>query len=311
MMDVLWTEKYRPTRLSECVVSDGIRSTFSKFIADGILPNLLLSGGPGVGKTTVALAAIDELGADSLVINASLYGNIDTLRNDVTQFASSVSLRGGRKYVILDEADYLNANSTQPSLRNFIETFSKNCGFVLTANYPNRIIPPLRSRLTEVPFDASREESPSLMFNFMKRAKFILESEGVEYDRDSLAKVIANGYPDWRRVINDLQYHASRGKIDHHAVTTPKTNLDALVSHMRAKSFDGVMSWVAENAADMDHVGVIRSLYDGASKYVVERDIPLLIVLLGKYQNMAAQVADLEVNTAAMLVEITAECEFK
>lgn len=311
LKETLWTEKYRPTRVADCVLPATVKDTFEKFIATGSLPNLLLTGGPGVGKTTVALAAVEQLNADSLFINASMNGNIDTLRTEVTQFASTVSLKGGRKYVILDEADYLNANSTQPSLRNFIETFSKNCGFILTVNFPNRIITPLRSRLTTVDFDVDASSRPELMAAFMRRAKGVLEAEGVKYEPAAVAGVISTRAPDWRRVLGDLQYFSVRGVIDNAAVVKRKTEVEDLFAVMRTKSFDRILDWLANNAASIDHSTLVRDLYDEAKRCVDRDDLPVLIVILGKYQYQASLVADLEVNTAAMLMEIAAECKFQ
>lgn len=312
MEEMLWTEKYRPEKIDDCILPESIKDSFKKYVASGSLPNLLLTGGPGVGKTTVALAAVRELGADVMVINASLNGNIDTLRNEITQFASSVSFSGGRKYVILDEADYLNPNSTQPSLRNFIESFSKNCGFILTCNYPNRIIEPIHSRLITVDFTVSPEERPYMMAAFSKRARQILDAEGVQHDRDVVSLHVARGFPDWRRVINSLQHHAVRGKIGTESLASSKTDFTVLVDAMRAKKFGDVISWVASNSADLDHQGLIREFYDHVSGLVADdSDAATLVVLLSKYQYQASVAADPEINTTAMLVEIAAECNFK
>ncbi len=207
--EFLWVEKYRPKTIRDTILPESLKQTFQEFVSQGNIPNLLLSGSAGCGKTTVARAMLEELGCDYIVINGSLNGNIDTLRNEIMQFASSVSLMGGRKYVILDEADYLNPNSTQPALRNFMEEFSRNCGFILTCNFKNRIIEPLHSRCSVVDFKITKKDLPSLAAQMMKRIQHILDTEGVEYDKSAVAEVLKQHLPDWRRTINELQRYSA------------------------------------------------------------------------------------------------------
>jgi len=308
--ETLWTEKYRPQAIDDCVLPAKLKDVFKRFVIEKTPPNLLLSGGPGVGKTTVALAMLSEMGLDSIVINASLSGNIDTLRNDITQFASTVSMSGGRKYVILDEADYLNANSTQPSLRNFMETYSGNCGFILTCNYPNRIISPLKSRLVEVSFDCVADEKPSMMMQFSKRMRWILDEEKIEYDKDVVSEVIIRYYPDWRKVINELQYYSRSGRIDSGILAKFNTDITDLIKILKSKAHAEMIKWVAEHS-DHDSLMIMRSFYDQAMEVMVQNTIPLLVVTISRYQERATVVADQEINLAAFLTEVMSDCEFK
>jgi DNA polymerase III delta prime subunit len=212
MGDYLWVEQYRPPSIKECILPESLKSVFQAFVDKNQVPNLLLTGGPGVGKTTVARALLNELDLDYIIINGSMKGNIDTLRTEISQFASTVSFTGGRKYVILDEADYLNPQSTQPALRNFMEEFSNNCGFILTCNFKNRIIEPLHSRCSVVDFTMSKKEMASLAPQFLKRVSNILKMKGVEFDPKVIAELIMKHMPDWRRVLNELQRYSVTGK---------------------------------------------------------------------------------------------------
>ena len=212
--EFLWVEKYRPHKVADTILPPSLQATFQQFVDDGSIPNLLLSGRAGVGKTTIARAMLDQLGCDYIVINGSMHGNIDTLRTDILNFASTVSFTGGRKYVILDEADYLNPNSTQPALRNFMEEYSKNCGFILTCNFKNKLIDPLISRCSVIDFVIPKEDKPKLAVKFYKRVQDILRAENVEFNPQAVAGVIEKHFPDWRRVLNELQRYAATGKID-------------------------------------------------------------------------------------------------
>lgn len=310
MNEFLWVEKYRPKNINDTILPEGLKETFSSFVEQGNIPNLLLTGSAGVGKTTVARAMLEQIGADYIVINGSMNGNIDTLRNDIQQFASSMSFTGGRKYVILDEADYLNANSTQPALRNFMEEFSRNCGFILTCNFKNRIIEPLHSRCSVVEFKISKEDLPKLAVQFFKRVVNILTTEKVEYDKAVVAELINRHVPDWRRVLNELQRYSVNGKIDSGIfVNLQDENLKTLIGYIKAKNFSEMRKWVGENS-DTDSAQLFRKFYDQAYNYIKPASIPELVVLIAKYQYQAAFVADPEINTAAFLTEIMVSLEF-
>ena len=310
MDEFLWVEKYRPKTINDCILPEGLKQTFSSFIDSGNIPNLLLTGSAGVGKTTVAKAMLEQIGADYIVINGSMNGNIDTLRNDIQQFASSVSFSGGRKYVILDEADYLNANSTQPALRNFMEEFSRNCGFILTCNFKHRIIEPLHSRCSVVEFKISKDDLPRLAVQFFKRTVGILSNEKVEYDKAVVAELINRHVPDWRRVLNELQRYSVNGKIDSGIfINLSDENLKTLIGYIKAKNFGEMRKWVGENS-DTDSTQLFRKFYDQAYAYIKPTSIPELVVLIAKYQYQAAFVADPEINTAAFLTEVMVSLEF-
>ena len=258
----LWVEKYRPKTIQDTVLSADLKQTFQQFVDDKVVPNLLLTGRAGTGKTTVARAMLEELGCDYIIINGSMNGNIDTLRNDISNFASSVSLSGGRKYVILDEADYLNPNSTQPALRNFMEEFSKNCGFILTCNFRNRIIEPLHSRCSVIEFKIPNKDKPKLAANFFKRVLSILEQENVEAEPKAVAAILERHFPDFRRTLNELQRYGATGKIDSGIlVNVQETSLKELISFMKTKDFTNVRKWVGENL-DTDPVVLFRKFYD-------------------------------------------------
>ena len=309
--DFLWVEKYRPKLIADTILPPSLKQTFQQFVDQQNIPNLLLCGRAGVGKTTVARAMLEEIGADYLIINGSMNGNIDTLRNDIRQFASSVSFYGGRKYVILDEADYLNPNSTQPALRNFMEEFSKNCGFILTANFSNRIIDPLHSRCSVVEFKIEKDDKPKLAALLFKRAQQILESEGIDHDPKAVAEVVKKFFPDFRRVLNELQRYSATGKIDSGIlVNFTDEKLKGLIELIKQKNFTEIRKWVGENT-DIDTTTFFRKLYDAASDYMKPSSIPQLVLILAGYQYKAAFVADQEINILACLTEIMVEGEFK
>lgn len=311
MEDFLFVEKYRPATIEETILPDQLKAVFQQFVDQKNVPNLLLSGKAGVGKTTVAKAMLEQLGCDYIIINGSMNGNIDTLRTTILNFASAVSLSGGRKYVILDEADYLNANSTQPALRNFMEEFSANCGFILTCNFKNKIIDPLQSRCSVIEFKITKEDKPKLAVAFLKRALDILKKENIEADKNVVAEVIKKFFPDWRRCLNELQRYGATGKIDAGILSNfQEVTLKNLVDFLKAKDIQGIRKWVAENS-DMDSATFYRKLYDTSSSYFSPAGVANLIILLGKYQYQEAFVADREINTAAMCVEIALECDFK
>lgn len=309
--EVLWVEKYRPQKIDDTILPEKMKQTFRKFVSDESVPNLLLTGGPGVGKTTIAKAMLDELGCDYIVKNGSLNVNIDTLRYDISTFASAVSLQGGRKYVIFDEADYLNAASVQPALRNFIEEYSSNCGFIFTCNFKNRIIAPLRSRLSEVDFTIEQKERPQLAMQFFKRVVAILDQEKVDYDKKVVAKVIEKHFPDFRRVLTELQSYAASGKIDEGIfVNLKQESIDELFAFLKAKNFTEMRKWVAKNS-DQDMNEMFRRIYDAGGTRVAFKSQPGFVVTLADYMYKANFVADQEINMIAFLTEIMIECEFE
>ena len=269
-----------------------------------------MSGTAGVGKTTVARAMLEELECDYIVINGSMNGNIDTLRNEILNFASAVSLQGGRKYVILDEADYLNANSTQPALRNFMEEFSRNCGFILTCNFKNRIIEPLHSRCSVIDFKIGKKDMAKLAVQFLKRVTSILTTENVTNDKAVVAEVINKHFPDWRRVLNELQRYSATGAIDSGILANiQEISLNELVTLLKEKNFTGIRKWVGENL-DSDQNTIFRKLYDHCADFLVKSSVPALVLLLGRYQYQAAFSADAEINVMACLTEMMMELEF-
>jgi len=308
--DFLWSQLYRPKTIEQCILPTDLKNTFQQFVDKGTIPNMLLTGRAGVGKTTVARAMLEQLNCDYMIINGSMNGNIDTLRVDISQFASSMSLMGGRKYVILDEADYLNPNSTQPALRNFMEEFSKNCGFILTCNFKNKIIEPLHSRCTVIDFKLPNNEKAKLASQFMKRIKNILDTEKVQYDDGAVAEVISKYFPDWRRVLNELQRYSATGKIDSGILANlGDESFKTLFSYLKAKSFSAMRKWVGENSDIESHV-LFRKIYDNAIQHIKPASIPQLVLIIGDYQFKAAFVADPEINTVACLTMIMTECEF-
>jgi DNA polymerase III delta prime subunit len=311
MQEFLWVEKYRPNRLEDCILPDELKNTFQQFINQQNIPNLLLSGSAGVGKTTVAKAMLEELGADYIVVNGSLHGNIDTLRTEIMNFATTVSFSEGRKYVILDEADYLNPQSTQPALRNFMEEYSKNCGFILTCNFKNRIIEPLQSRCSVIDFLFPKKLAPSLAGSFFTRVKTILDEEQVKYDEKVLAEIIQRHFPDWRRVLNELQRYSVSGIIDIGILSNSSQNaFKSLIALLKGKQFSDMRKWVAQNI-DSDPTSIMRQLYDSSSEVIKASSIPQLVLLIGEYQYKSAFVADQEVNLVAFLTQVMADVEFK
>ena len=308
--EFLWVEKYRPKTVSDIVLPQSLKQTFQKIVASKELPNMLFTGTAGLGKTTVARALCNELDCDYILINGSEEGNIDTLRTKIKQFASSVSLQGGYKVVILDEADYLNPQSTQPALRGFIEEFSKNCRFILTCNFKNRIIEPLHSRCGVYEFNTSKKSMIELCESFMARCKTILDNEQVEYDPKPVAELIMKFAPDWRRVLNELQRYSVNGRIDSGIINNLQDkNFDDLFSHLKNKNFKGMRSWVVNNI-DTDASAIFRAIYDRMSDKVAPQSIPQLILLLADYQYKNAFVADHELNVVACLTEVMSDVKF-
>jgi len=311
MIDSLWVEKYRPSTIEECILPKHLKDTFKEIVATGEIPNMLLTGTAGLGKTTVARAICNELDLDYILINASESGNIDTLRGKIKQFASSVSLQGGYKVVILDEADYLNAQSTQPALRGFIEEFSANCRFILTCNFKNKIIEPLHSRCGVVEFNTSKKDMVALCGQFMQRATKILAEEGVSVSSpDLVAELIMRHAPDWRRILNELQRHSRGGELQLDVLSkSTSSNISDLFGHLKDKNFKAMRSWVANNM-DVDSAAIFRGVYDNMGDSVAPNSIPQLVLILADYQYKAAFVADAELNMVACLTEMMANLEF-
>jgi len=308
--DFLWVEKYRPKIVSDTILPESLKLTFQKIVDGGELPNMLFTGTAGLGKTTVARALCNELGCDFILINGSEEGNIDTLRTKIKQFASSVSLQGGYKVVILDEADYLNPQSTQPALRGFIEEFSNNCRFILTCNFKNRIIEPLHSRCGVYEFNTSKKSMIELCESFMARCKTILDNEKIEYDDKPLAELIMKFAPDWRRVLTELQRYSINGRIDSGVVANLQDkNFDDLFSHLKNKNFKSMRSWVVNNI-DTDASAIFRAIYDRMIDKVAPQSIPQLVLLLADYQYKNAFVADHELNVVACLTEVMSDVQF-
>tara|TARA_S200000501_G_scaffold314577_1_gene306566 strand:+ start:284 stop:1219 length:936 start_codon:yes stop_codon:yes gene_type:complete len=311
METFLWVEQYRPKTVDDCILPQSLKNTFKEFVESGNIPNIILSGGPGVGKTTIAKAVLDEIGATYMMINGSEESGIDILRTKIKNFASTVSLEGGRKYLILDEADYLNPQSTQPALRGFMEEFHKNCGFILTCNYKNRLIEPLHSRCSVIDFTIPKSEKPQLATEFMKRVVGILENENVEYDKKVLIEVIQRHFPDWRRILNELQRYSISGRIDAGIlVDMAEINIKELMKFMKEKEFTNVRRWVVNNL-DMDAVRLYRSIYDSLYTFLDHSTIPHAVCILSEYQYRGAFAADQEINTLACLTEIMAKVKFK
>lgn len=308
--DFLWVEKYRPQTIKDSILPSGLKKTFGELVSSGQLPNMLFTGTAGLGKTTVAKALCNELGLDYIVVNGSEEGNIDTLRGKIRQFASTISLQGGYKVVILDEADYLNAQSTQPALRGFIEEFSNNCRFILTANFKNRIIEPLHSRCSVYEFNTSRKDMAGLAAQFFERMKFILESERVQYDEKAVADMIIKYAPDWRRVINECQRYSISGKIDAGVLDSVNdASFDGLFKALKEKDFKTMRQWVVNNI-DTDAAAIFRGIYDRMQDKVKPQSIPSLVLVLADYQYKNAFVADHELNIVACLTEVMSSVEF-
>jgi DNA polymerase III delta prime subunit len=307
--DYLWVEKYRPKTIAETILPDNLKQTFQKTVDTGELPNMLLTGTAGLGKTTVAKAMCNELALDYIIINGSEEGNIDTLRTKIKQFASTVSLQGGYKVVILDEADYLNPQSTQPALRGFIEEFANNCRFILTCNFKNRIIEPLHSRCGVYEFNTSKKDMAQLAGNFMERVTAILEAEKVEYDKRTVADLIMKFAPDWRRVLNELQRYSVLGSVVGSNASTGSGAFDNLFAFLKEKDFKRMRSWVVNNI-DTDAAAIFRGLYDQMNDKVQPQSVPQLVLILADYQYKNAFVADHELNVVACLTEVMANVQF-
>ena len=310
MEHLLLTEKYRPKKIADCILPERLKTPFQEYVNQNNIPNLLLAGGAGVGKTTVAKAMCEEIGCDYLVINGSDESGIDTFRVKIKNFASSMSLAGGRKVIIIDEADYLNPNSTQPALRNAIEEFAGNCSFIFTCNFKNRIIDPLHSRCAVIDFALKNNEKAQMATQFFKRIQSILRSENIEYEDKVVVELVKKHFPDFRRVINELQRYSQFGKIDSGILThIVEVSIGYIVKYIKEKDFGAIRKWVASN--DVDAAVFFRKLYDNLYDVLKPQSIPQAVIILADYQYKQAFVADQEINTVACLTELMVGCEFK
>lgn len=307
----IWAEKYRPSTIDDCILPTNIKNTFKGFLAEGQLPNMILCGEAGIGKTSVAKAAIAELGADVMMLNGSLNAGIDVLRNDIAGYASAVSTNGGRKYVIFDEADWLTTN-VQAALRNFMEEFSRNCSFILTANYKNKIMKELHSRCSVIEFIYDAKTKAKMATQFYKRVMSILSMEGVEADKDVVAEIVRKWFPDSRRILNELQSYAKQnGKIDTGVLTNfQEISLDHLFKLMKAKDFTNVRKWVAENA-NIYQFELYGKLYEALESHLTPASIPVVVDILGEWQYRGAFAQHAEINVAACLSNIMAAAEWR
>jgi DNA polymerase III delta prime subunit len=309
--DFLWVEQYRPKTIDDCILPDSLKNLFSSFIKKGELSNMLFSGTPGIGKTTVAKALCEQMNCDWIMINGSEEGGIDVLRNKIKNFASTVSLSGGKKVVILDEADYLNPQSTQPALRGFVEEFHKNCRFILTCNFKNRIIEPLHSRFSNIEFKVNPKDKPKLASRLFERAVYILKEQNVSYEDKVLVELITKHFPDFRKLINELQRYSVSGSIDAGIlVNVSDENLKTLVTHLKNKEFSDMRKWVVNNL-DNDPVKIFRKIYDTLYTNLEPSTIPHAVLIIADYQYKSAFVADQEINLVACLTELMSQVKFK
>jgi len=309
--DFLWVEQYRPKTIDDCILPDSLKSLFSAFIKKGEISNMLFSGTAGIGKTTVAKALCEQMNCDWIMINGSEEGGIDVLRNKIKNFASTVSLSGGKKVVILDEADYLNPQSTQPALRGFVEEFHKNCRFILTCNFKNRIIEPLHSRFSNIEFKVNPKDKPKLASRLFERAIYILKEQNVDYEDKVLVELITKHFPDFRKLINELQRYSVSGSIDAGIlVNVSDENLKTLVTHLKNKEFSDMRKWVVNNL-DNDPVKIFRKIYDTLYTNLEPSTIPHAVLIIADYQYKSAFVADQEINLVACLTELMSQVKFK
>jgi DNA polymerase III delta prime subunit len=309
MQHLLWTEAHRPKTIEECILPERLKKPFQEYVNSEKIPHLLLSGGAGVGKTTVAKAMCNQIEADYIMINGSDESGIDVFRTKIKDFASSMSFTGGRKVIIIDEADYLNPNSTQPALRNAMEEFASNCSFIFTCNFKNRIIDPLHSRCAVVDFTLKNDEKTKMAGQFFKRIQSILQSENVEYEDKVIAELIKKHFPDFRRILNELQRYSQFGKIDVGILAQiGDISIAEITKHLKNKDFGAIRKWVA--TADFDAATLYRKLYDSLYEVLQPQSIPQAVIILADYQYKQAFVADAEINTVACLTELMVSVEF-
>ena len=306
---LLWTEKYRPKTINECILPERLKKPFQEYVNSKEIPNLLLAGGAGVGKTTVAKAMCEEIGCDYMVINGSDDNGVDTVRYKIKNYASSMSLAGGRKVIIVDEADYLSPNA-QAAFRNVIEEFAGNCSFIFTCNFKNKIIEPLHSRCAVVDFILKNNEKAQMAGQFFKRIQGVLQSEEIKYDDKVIAELVKKHFPDFRRVINELQRYSKFGEIDTGILSQiVEVGLSDVIKHLKEKDFGSIRKWVA--SSDIDAASLYRKLYDNLYDVLKPQSIPQAVIILADYQYKHAFVADAEINTVACLTELMVECEFQ
>ena len=310
MKESLWVELYRPHTISDCILPEEYKKTFQSYVDRKEIPHLLLCGGPGTGKTTVARALCDEIGCDYLMINGSDESGIDTFRTKIKNYASSMSLTGGKKVIIIDEADYLNPNSTQPAMRGAMEEFAVNCTFIMTCNFKNRIIEPLHSRCAVIEFKLRKEDRPKMAMAFMKRATEILNTEKIPFDKAVLIEVVKKHFPDYRRILNELQRYSVSGKIDTGILSSiADVSINELVNALKDQNFGAMRKWVADFGAE-DPARVYRKIYDSLYDVIDKSTIPNAVLILAKYQYQSAFVPDQELNMVACLTEMMVEVKF-
>ena len=312
MSDFIWVEKYRPQTIEECILPENIKKTFQDFLSQGEIPNMLLSGPPGIGKTTVAKCLCNQLGADYYVINGSDEGRfLDTVRNNAKNFASTVSLTSESKHkvIIIDEADNTTPD-VQLLLRASIEEFQRNCRFIFTCNYKNKIIEPLHSRCSVIDFSISGSDKQSIAAAFFTRVNEILDKENVQSDKKVTAELIHKHFPDWRRVLNECQRYSAGGTIDTGILVNSNVNVKDLVAYLKHKEFQNVRKWIVQNL-DNDSNAILRKVYDSIYECMKPKSIPEAVLIIAKYQYQSAFVADQEINLLAALTEIMCNCEFK
>ena len=308
--EFLWVEKYRPRKVSDCILPDRIKKSFQEYVDKGSIPNLMLTGTAGVGKTTVAIAMCEEIGLNYLFINSSEERGIDMLRTRIKGYASTISLTGGRKVIILDEADYLTPEA-QAGLRGAIEEFSDNCSFIFTCNFKARLIEALHSRCSVIDFTLKNEEKPKMALHLTKRLETILSNEGVTYDKEVLVQIVGKFFPDYRRTLNELQRYSSGGSIDAGtlAQVSDVRKIAELVGFLKDQNFAEMRKWVVANS-DIDPARIYRKIYDSLYEYFKPNTIPQAVVIIAKYQYQASFVADQEINLVACLTEIMVDCEY-